>query len=170
MYELKPLSTQAISGALAKAERYRLLNESEMAESICEDILGAEPDNQQALVTMILALTDQFHARDVGDPTARARALVPRLAQEYDRIYYSGIVCERRARAHLVHGGPGAGAMAHEWFVDAMALFERAMALRPPGNDDVVLRWNACARTVNRHPELVPTATAPAEAAVDPEW
>ncbi len=29
MFELKPLSRDAIAGALAKAERYRLLNEAE---------------------------------------------------------------------------------------------------------------------------------------------
>ena len=35
-----------------------------------------------------------------------------------------------------------------------MELFEQAEALRPPGNDDALLRWNACARMLNRHPEM----------------
>ena len=34
MFELKRLSTAAIPGALSKAERYRLLNEPEEAQSI----------------------------------------------------------------------------------------------------------------------------------------
>ena len=52
MFDLKPLSKDAIPAALAKAERYRLLNESEMAQSICEDVLATEPENRQAVVTM----------------------------------------------------------------------------------------------------------------------
>src|SRR6186997_1673006 len=38
VFELKPLSASAIPSALAKAERYRLINEPEQSESICEDI------------------------------------------------------------------------------------------------------------------------------------
>ena len=60
MFELKPLSPAAIPAALAKAERYRLLNEPEQSQSICEDVLRADPANVQAMVTLILALTDEF--------------------------------------------------------------------------------------------------------------
>jgi hypothetical protein len=169
MFDLKPLSREAIPTALAKAERYRLLNESEMAESICEDILAADPDNPQALVTMILAVTDQFRGERLADHTARARALIPRLAEEYERLYYAGIVCERRARAHLARSLPGGGPMAYAWFVDAMGLFERAIAVRPPGNDDAVLRWNACARTLDRHAELHAQPEEPGPS-LAPEW
>jgi hypothetical protein len=28
--------------------------------------------------------------------------------------------------------------------------------LRPPGNDDAILRWNACVRFLERHKELQP--------------
>ena len=38
MYELKSISTEAVPGALGKAERYRLLNEPREAESICRDV------------------------------------------------------------------------------------------------------------------------------------
>src|SRR5262245_38805470 len=139
MFDLKPLSREAIPAALAKAERYRLLNESEMAESICEDILATDHDNRQAIVTMILAVTDQFRGQGLSDHTARARALVPRLPDEYERLYYAGIICERRARAHLARGGSGTGPIAYHWFVDAMQLFERSIAIRPPENDEAVL-------------------------------
>ena len=107
MFDLKPLSTGAIPAALAKAERYRLLNESEMAESICEDILAADPGNRQAIVTMILAVTDQFRGEGLAAHTGRARALVPRLSDEYERLYYGGIICERAARAHVARGVSG---------------------------------------------------------------
>jgi hypothetical protein len=50
MYELKPLSREAIPAALEKAYRYRLLNEPLEAESICRDILEADPENQEATV------------------------------------------------------------------------------------------------------------------------
>jgi hypothetical protein len=169
MFDLKPLSRDAIPAALTKAERYRLLNESEMAESICEDILAANPDERQAIVTMILAITDQFHGEGLANRAARAHGLISRLPDEYERLYYTGIISERRARAELRRGVPGGGPIAHHWFVDAMDLFERAMALRPPGNDDAVLRWNACARTLERHPELRARPGEPA-ASVAPEW
>jgi len=49
MFELKRLSTAAIPAALVKAERYRLLNEPDEAQSICEDVLHADPDNFEAV-------------------------------------------------------------------------------------------------------------------------
>jgi hypothetical protein len=169
MHELKPLSTEAIPAALAKAERYRLLNESDLAESICQDILATDDANQQALVTLILAVSDQFRAHGVGTHVARARGLLPRLHGEYERLYYGGIVHERSARAYLAHAGHAGDTLAAEAFTKALALFEQAMAIRPPGNDDAVLRWNACARTLNGHPELAPRAEEPA-ATIAAEW
>ena len=60
MFTLKPIDPAAVPAALQQAERYRLLNEPEEAESICLDVLAVEPDNQQALVMLLLSLTDQF--------------------------------------------------------------------------------------------------------------
>ena len=59
MFEPKPISIEAIPNALAKAERYRLLNEPREAESICRDVLEVDADNQEAIATLVLALTDQ---------------------------------------------------------------------------------------------------------------
>ena len=156
MFELKPLSKDAIPAALAKAERYRLLNEGEMAESICQDILLADPRDQRALVTMILAITDQFREHRLAGNVARARDLVAQLEDEYERLYYEGIICERRGRAHLAQGRQGSGFLAYDWLKAAMGLFERANEKSPTGNDEAVLRWNACARVLMRHPELEP--------------
>ena len=50
IFELKPLTQEAIPKALEKAERYRLLKEPAQAESICLDVLQIDPGNQQALV------------------------------------------------------------------------------------------------------------------------
>ena len=153
MFELKPLSPSAIPAALAKAERYRLLNEPAQSQSICEDVLHADPTNHQALVTLILALSDDFphhHARTA----ARAIELVAQLPTEYERWYFGGLVAERRGRALLEHAGPGARA-AGEWLQEAMQAYERAEALRPPDNDEARLRWNACARVLNTRPELL---------------
>src|SRR5271167_1608555 len=94
MLELKPLHRDAIPAALAKAERYRLLNEPWQAESICQDVLRVDPENETALVTLILALTDQFHQ---GVSVQEAREVIPRLRDDYERAYYSGVICERRA-------------------------------------------------------------------------
>ncbi len=152
--DLKPLSREAIPAALEKAQRYRLLSEPFEAESICLDVLSIEPANQAALVTLILALSDQFDERVVA--YEQARELLPRLETEYGRAYYEGILCERRGRAHHRQSSAFSGASAYEWFKKAMALYERAEKLRPAGDDDALLRWNTCARTLKRHPELAP--------------
>ena len=156
MFELKSISQESIPRALEKVERYRLLNEPWQAESICLDVLQIEPENQQALVMLLLALTDQFELGSAG-LFKRAQEVVPRIQSEYERAYYGGIICERRATAQLSHGAPGSGVIAYHWLREAMGLYERAEAIRPPGNDDAVLRWNTCARMVMRNPHLVPT-------------
>ena len=81
MFDLKPLNPDAIPKALQKAERYRLLNEPEEAESICLDILAIEPDNQQALVMLLLAQTDQFHQDQPRRGEAGAVVLVAAAGQ-----------------------------------------------------------------------------------------
>jgi hypothetical protein len=155
MFELKPLSRDAIPAALQKAERYRFLNEPAEAESICLDVLEVDPDHGQALVILLLALTDQFQ-HGVAGPLGRARAVLPRLQDEYERAYYEGIINERRAKAVLDQGAPGFGVMAYEFLTDAMSAYERAEAIRPSGNDDAVLRWNTCARLLNENRDLKP--------------
>jgi len=126
---------------------YRLLNEPGEAESISLDVLRTEPDNQQALVILLLALTDRF-SKGYAVGVTQARELLPRLRDPYEQAYYAGIICERRAKAQLHRGGPGCGFEAYEFLREAMAWYEKAEALRPPGNDDALLRWNACARII----------------------
>jgi hypothetical protein len=161
MFALKPISHDCVANALAKAERYRLLNEPNEAESICHDILQIEPDNQTALINLILALTDQVphDTRAFSD----AIATVSQLDSPYDRAYYAGIAWERRAKARYEAGGPGADRYVYEWIVTALQLFESAEPLRAPGNDDALLRWNACIRFLNHHRELAPAAEDIAE-------
>ena len=148
MFELKAISREAIPKALEKAERYRLLNEPEEAESICLDVLQVDPDNQQALITLLLALTDQFEMRLSA---SRPQELLPRLQGDYERAYYAGIICERKIRALLNQGSPGARSAAYDGLREAMEWYEKAEAIRPPGNDDARLRWNACARLIRQH-------------------
>jgi hypothetical protein len=155
MLELKRLSREGVTAALARADRYRLLSEPGEAESICLDALEVEPDHQKALVTLLLALTEQF-GQDVASHAGPAREVLPRLHDEYLRRYYAGIICERWAKAHLEHRGPGAGLGVYDLLQEAMSWYEKAEAIRPPANDDALLRWNACARTLNRHRELAP--------------
>ena len=150
MFQLKSLSKEGIAAALEKAERYRLLNEPREAESICLDILEIDPEHQRALVVLLLAMTDQF-GRHVPDDVKRAQELLPRLRDEYDRTYYAGIILERQAKAILKRGTPGSETLAYHRFLKAMDHFEKAEAIRPPGNDDALLRWNTCARTIMRH-------------------
>ncbi len=153
MFELKPISSEAIPEALSKAERYRLLNEPWQAESICRDILRIEPDHQPALVMLLLSLTDQFGQ---GISAHTVREVLTKLRGEYERAYYAGIIAERWADSVLKHGAPGAGFTAYDSLNEAMAYYERAEAIRPAGNDDAILRWNTCARILMRNRELRP--------------
>lgn len=153
--ELKSLHKDAIPNALAKAERYRLLHEPWQSESICQDILRVEPENQAALVMLLLALTDQFGE---AFKVQEAKEVVPRLKDEYERCYYSGIISERRAQALLHQSRHSSGSAIHDWLREAMDFYEKAEAIRPPANDDAVLRWNTCARLLMRNPHLQPRA------------
>ena len=155
MFELKPISKEAIPAALDKANCYRFLNEPVEAESICLDILEVEPQNQQAIITLLLSLTDQF-GHDLGRAFTRARELFPRLNDDYSRIYYRGIICERRARAHFDRGGPGSGHLAYDWFRQAMDAYESAIDKSLTGNADAILRWNACARMIMNNSSVEP--------------
>jgi hypothetical protein len=152
MLRLKPLSTDAIPAALAKAERYRLLGEPEEAESICLDVLAVDRQNRAARVTLLLALTDQFSGQS-GQAIVRAREALAGLDDVYEREYYEGIICERRARAQLAHGGHGSSRAARAWLEEALAHYARAEQHRPAGNDDAILRWNACVRLIERYPD-----------------
>jgi len=160
-FELKAVSPEAVARALAKADRYRLLNEPGEAESICRDALRVEPDNQEVLITLVLALTDQFD--DDTSTVVEASATVGRLRDDYQRAYYTGIVAERRAKARLRHGTPGGGPQAYEWLRAAMNWYEKADAIRPAANDDARLRWNACARLIMHNRHLVPMDEARGE-------
>ena len=150
MFDLKPLSKDAIPAALEKAMRYRLLNEPTEAESICQDVLGVAPDHQQALTTLLLAITDRFD-RGYAAGVATAQEILTKLRDPYERAYYAGIIAERRAKAFLKQHTPGAEFDACELLREAMSWFEKAERLRPPGNDDALLRWNACARLIMAH-------------------
>lgn len=162
MFDLKPLSKKAIPAALDKAQCYRFLNEPAEAESICLDILEVEPENQSALATLVLALTDQFE-HELSPAFGKARELLQRFKDEYSKNYYNGIICERRAKAHLDRGGPGSGHVAYDWFLQAMEAYGEAIDLSLSGNDDAILRWNACARILRRNPEVSPASKEPGE-------
>lgn len=147
MFELKTISKEAIPAALERAKHYRLLNEPGAAESICLDILQIEPDNQETLITLVLAMSDRF-GRDYAIGDTRIQDYLSKIEGEYRHAYYTGIVYERRAKAMLKRGEIGSESTAFELFRSAMNWFETAEKIRPAGNDDVILRWNGCARVI----------------------
>jgi hypothetical protein len=148
--------------ALQKAERYRVINDPTSAESICLDVLTVDPENQQALVTLLLAITDQFD-RAPAEGVRRAREVLPRLEDEYKRAYYAGIICERCAKAQIRPDTPGSEETAYHWLREAMDGYEKAEAQRPAKNDEAILRWNTCARLLARNDRLRPRAEEPVE-------
>ena len=156
MFTLKTLAKEAIPSALDKAERYRLLGEPWEAESVCLDILAVDPNNQDALITLLLALTDSFK-QQLNPAFTRAQEVLEKLGDQFCKAYYGGIICERRAKIHLQRGGPGSGRIAHEWLRKAMDLYDNALTTCSPGNQSALLRWNTCARIIMEHPEVAPS-------------
>ncbi len=144
-FELKNISVDAIGEALVRAEHYRLLNEPEACESICRDILAADPENREATIKLIMSITDQFFGSanpGVNEP----RELLAKLDDEFERTYFAGLICEREARAHLERGQYRD--FAYDGFRDAMELYEKAEAISPPNNNNAILRYNSCVRTI----------------------
>ena len=145
-FKLKSLSSEAIERALKRAEHYRFLNDPVQAESICRDVLATDAGNQSALITLILALTDEFKTQRAAASVKEARKHVGELVSEYHRLYYSGIIAERQARAYLSRSSPGH--YAYDALREAMKYYEEAERLHSAGDEDAVLRWNSCVRTI----------------------
>ena len=148
-FKLKIISRAGIPEAISKAELYRSLNEPEEAESICRDILVVEPEHQLALRLMGLAITDQFSG-DASERYREVEALFLKLTERYERLYYTGLLHERRAKAQM-RVGRSPHTLA-PLFGEAMRCFAEAETIRPPDNDDALLRWNRCARLLQGHP------------------
>jgi tetratricopeptide (TPR) repeat protein len=142
-YRIKRISAAGIDEAIAKAELYRSLNEPEEAESICRDILAVESQHQRALRLLGLALTDQFTGQG-SDRYRETEQIFQQLQNRYERLYYTGILCERRAKSQLNAGHPPLSVLA--LFEQALQSFAEAEEIRPAGNDDAILRWNRCVR------------------------
>ena len=149
--KLKTISKDGIAEALSKVELYRYLNEPEEAESICNDILAADPENQIAERLLGLTITDQFEGQ-TSDRYAEAEKIFQTLTDPYERIYYLGLLQERRAKAQIRAGRPAH--MLVGSFHEAMRCFEEAEKIRPPHNDDAVLRWNRCVRLLEKIGEV----------------
>lgn len=148
---LKKISQSGIAEAISKAQLYRYLNEPEETESICKDILAVDPENQMALRTLGLAITDQFSGQS-SDRYTEAEHVFGRLTDPYESHYYMGLLHERRAKAQMRAGCPPR--LLTEQFKEAMLHFEQAEKMRPPENDDALLRWNRCVRLLEALPRV----------------
>lgn len=146
MPEIKKISPESIPRAISKAQRYRLLNEPRESESICRDILAVDKSNQEVAVILLLSITDQFPKMAVR--IEQANEALDLLIGEFERAYYGGVVAERWGKA--IHEAGYASEDSFELFSRAMSLYEQAQTLAPPGNEDAVLRWNACVRVIDR--------------------
>jgi len=147
-FELKAIHHESVQHALEKVRQYRLLNDPLQAESICLDVLAIEPENHEATVELILAKSDQFAGHGASPSKHEILDWVAKLEGDYERLYYTGLVCEREALGFL---GRGHAAMfAYDGVRDAMDWYEKAAAVRPVGNDDALSRWNSCVRTIRR--------------------
>jgi hypothetical protein len=150
--KLMPVSIEAIPGALSKAEHYRFLSQPWHAESICRDVLAADPKNEAALILLVLSLTDQF---EEGLSAKEPLHVVGTMSSEYHRAYYSGIVHERQAIALFRRNSDyRCRREVYALFQNALDWYRKAQAIRPANNDDAILRWNTCIRLMRRNWEF----------------
>ena len=161
-YAIKHIRASGVEAALQKADKYRELGQPAETESICRDVLAVDPDHQLALRILGLALTDRFESFS-GALFGEAQAVFGRLRDPYEHAFYAGLVYERQAKAQLAAHLPPASIRA--LFDQALTHYAEAERLRPPGNDDPILRWNSCVRALH----AVPDAVRP-EAPVTPDW
>jgi hypothetical protein len=161
-YVLKRILPSGIEAALGKADKYRELNQPAEAESICRDVLSIDAEHQLALRVLGLAITDQFEPSS-GERFAEARQVFARLRDPYERAFYGGLACERQAKAQLAAHLPLRSV--RPLFDQALALYAEAEACRPAGNDDAILRWNSCVRTLR-----ATSGFAAPEGEADPDW
>ena len=161
--QLKPIHKEAIASALEKAVRYRVLNEPLEVESICRDVLEIDRDNQQAIATLLLALTDQF-PRGLGPRVASGQRAggAPFERLRKSRTTRASFGSDRRSvsttRKRRVGDTRPTRDFAGQW-----EFYEKAEKVRPPGNDDALLRWNTCVRIIESHTDIVPEPTTSGE-------
>ncbi len=166
MPELKPLPKEAVPEAHEKAKHYRYLGASWQAESICRDILETDPDNQEVINTLVLAITDQFESFARTSP-AYALEMANKLTDPYKAEYCKGLIYERRAIATYKRNLEGGGSMAYTHFERAMQHYENAEKHEPGDKKVSILRWNACARFINQFKLSPPTEETGVEPFLD---
>ena len=149
-FKLKTISRAGIPEAISKAELYRSLNEPEEAESICRDILAVEPEHQLALRLLGLAITDQF-CGDASDRYREVEGSFPKTRRDATNASITQVCFMSGEPRHKCMWGASPHTLA-PLFEEAMRCFAEAETIRPPGNDDAILRWNRCARLLQSHP------------------
>ena len=144
--KLHDIRISAVESALNKAKQYRSLLEPEIAESICLDILNIDTNNQAVLVVYILALSDQISRTENQTQIKTIERTIEKLESQYQRFYYSGLLSERRAR-HLLTQAMS-HSFAYDYFFEALEFYQQAIDRCPEKNDEAILRWNSCIRTI----------------------
>lgn len=139
-----------IKSALDKAKQYRLLLEPELAVSICLDIFAIDKHHQATLIVYILALSDNL-AKQKNDK--QILDAIELLDLDYNKKYYQGIYYERKALAMM--RGNMSKSFAHNIFIKAIAVYKDAIAISPKDDDDAILRYNSCIRSI-KHNGLEP--------------
>lgn len=142
----------SIDIVLDKARQYRSLLEPDLAISICLDIFAVDAQHQEALVIYILALSDTLSHGGTGThkPDKKILNAIKQLKSKYQQDYYQGIFYERKARSLMRHAM--SRSFAYNLLFQAIECYQKAEKLSPKGNDDTILRHNACLRTIeNEH-------------------
>ena len=148
-FDLKPLDKGAIPNSIDRAKQYRALNQPWHAESICRDVLAVDPENQQNLIILFLAITDQFGSEKRTKKISDAEVLLDQLKDGFQKDYAKGIMYERLASAALNMGGVRSGYIAYYHLLDALNWYDKS-AKSPEKSQESVLRWNTCVRMIKQ--------------------
>ena len=152
--ELKTLEKADLDAALATAQASWSEMRADDVESICLDILEADPENQNAL-ELLLRSRIELLKKGLPQGVAHAEELIPRLESDFDKAFFSGMLREGQARYLIEKRGKQSSNVAYSWFRHAMDNFEEAHS-KDPGRIEAQLHWNACLRTLKNNPQCIP--------------
>lgn len=153
--DIKILEPREIDAALTEAEDCLSKSQNEVAASICEDILEADPSHGPAL-KLLFSSRVALLAKGLPKGVERAQELIPRFDSEFDRAFHSGVLRESQARYLLSQRGRHSSFVAYSWFRHAMDDFEEA-SQKDANRPEPKLHWNACLRTLEANPQCTPT-------------
>ncbi|KIC40202.1 hypothetical protein RA27_15380 [Ruegeria sp. ANG-R] len=148
MRQPEPISQRDVAHVLDHAVTHRLRGEDDIAESMCLDVLEAEPGNQAALEIMLRILAGRI-ARGNKPALGAATLLLEQVRDPGTRAFCSALIHEAQARRLLARADQPAAQAAQDFLQFALEQFDIS-AQKSEDPLESRLRANACLRAQSK--------------------